>query len=858
MYYPLLTNQTTMTAMDSCNAAGEEQLAGLMMGLDNDGDNLYDTADPDCACGDGVIDPGEACDDGAANGTTECGCQLDCQYATSGTACGDPSADECDLADTCDGAGSCDPNLEPDGTACGDPLSDQCDNPDSCLSGVCEPNYEPAITVCDDGLFCTLTDTCDGNGLCEGGTDSPCLPDETCQEPDTCIPPTGDCGNGVLDPGEACDEGAANGTTECDCQLNCQYATLGTACGDPSDTECDAADSCDGSGACLDNLEPIGTACGDPSDTECDAADSCDGSGTCLDNLEPIGTACGDPSNTDCDNPDSCDGVGTCEVNNEPDGTACGDPSNTDCTNPDTCLTGACDPNDEPAGTACTDGLFCTDPDTCDGAGLCDGPSPCQPGEICNEDLDICEASEGPPPVRQNIGIPDSSIADLTEAECRFCHEDPNIVDDANIPNRHHNLVGTPVADPTIRPFPDGDTNGNYDCYSCHALVWDGTAFVLETFRDCIFCHNTGSPHHTTAAAQAQLCDTCHGPVNNPFDGHQIPTTIPSLVTPEPSGGEGLPLNSLGNGAGACNYCHDSGLEPESGILVDTNMNLHHNTGLFDTPGDCSWCHKNGNPFSTDADRIRTCERCHGFESLHNIQADSNGDDQIIPNGEDPYWGHIGSNDDCWGCHGFAGSAAPGTGAINPHVELLSQYSVTTGTDTTITLTGVALTNTIDTAEGPVTMDSQVVLTADDGSTVTLVTTAISGSSMDVVVPAALTAGNYTLRAVKDSNDSNAIGLAVIPAVTIADSSCSKKKGVLTINGSGFGTKPEGTDADINVLVNDQPVNIIAWSDTLIKADVSSCPKRATVTVNALFGSDTSSGGGGGNGKPDKPCKKNC
>jgi hypothetical protein len=412
------------------------------------------------------------------------------------------------------------------------------------------------------------------------------------------------------------------------------------------------------------------------------------------------------------------------------------------------------------------------------------------------------------------------------------------------------------VADPTVRPFQDGDTDGNYDCFSCHQLVWDGSAFVLETFRDCIFCHNTGSPHHTTAAAQQQLCDTCHGPVNNPFDGHIIPTYQPSLVTPARSNDEfqgGLPLNSRNIGAGACNYCHDSGITVE-GINADTNQNLHHNTGLgpphkpFGSV-ECTWCH--GDPIFSDPfeEQIRVCERCHGFESLHNIQADSNGDDEIIPNGEDPFWGHIGSNDDCWGCHGFAAAAAPGTGPIVPDILLVSAYSIPAGADTSITITGSA-----------VTMDSQVVLTADDGFTVTLVTTAISESSMDVVVPAALTAGNYTLRAVKGSSDSNAVNIALIPEVAITDSNCNKKKGSLTVNGTGFGTKPEGTDADINVEVNGQTVELISWSDTQIKASVSSCSKNATITVNALYGSASNSdSGSGGNDKPPKPCKgKKC
>ena len=53
-------------------------------------------------------------------------------------------------------------------------------------------------------------------------------------------------------------------------------------------------------------------------------------------------------------------------------------------------------------------------------------------------------------------------------------------------------------------------------------------------------------------------CVSCHGDiVDNMNDGHYIPTYPISPDTPSSSDGDGLPLNSRGNGAGACNYCHD-------------------------------------------------------------------------------------------------------------------------------------------------------------------------------------------------------------------------------------------------------------------------------------------------------------
>ena len=70
----------------------------------------------------------------------------------------------------------------------------------------------------------------------------------------------------------------------------------------------------------------------------------------------------------------------------------------------------------------------------------------------------------------------------------------------------------------------------------------------------------------------------------------------------------------------------------------------------------------------------------------------------------------------------------------------------------------------------------------------------------------------------------------------ITDVSCNE--GVLTVTGSGFGdAPPEGAEEYINVEVDGVPVEIITWTDTEVQASVSSC--SGTVTINALYGSDT-------------------
>jgi hypothetical protein len=247
---------------------------------------------------------------------------------------------------------------------------------------------------------------------------------------------------------------------------------------------------------------------------------------------------------------------------------------------------------------------------------------------------------------------------------------------------------------------------------------------------------------------------------------------------------------------------------------------------------------------------IRVCEGCHGYESLHNIQVDSEPDGQINVGNELPGYGHIGHNDDCWGCHGFLQANAPGTGPVVPTIISFDISVITEGTDTAITLTGSGFTNLIYGFE----LTSIVRVRAADGSMLELTPDAISEDLLTVTIPGTVPIGNYDLRAFKGNTESNPVIISVKPAVIITNVDCSKKRELLTVTGSGFGTKVEGTEAYINLEVNGAITEIISWADTRIKASVSRCLNGATVTVNALYGSATSSAG-----KPPKPCKgKGC
>jgi hypothetical protein len=245
---------------------------------------------------------------------------------------------------------------------------------------------------------------------------------------------------------------------------------------------------------------------------------------------------------------------------------------------------------------------------------------------------------------------------------------------------------------------------------------------------------------------------------------------------------------------------------------------------------------------------IRNCEQCHGMESLHNIQADSTAPDNIgtiVVSGEDYGFGHIGADNpgagsDCWGCHGF-GMAADGieVGPITPSLSDSSKELILAGTDTSITLSGSALTNLSGTTE----FVSTFILTAKDGTAVEMSPEQINAFSSTIIIPGTTAPGNYLLTAVKDNGAviSNPQPISIKPPIIIESqtirSTCGGCKGELIITGSGFGeTPPEGAELYINVMQNSVPLNITTWSGTVITATGAVCDD-SEITVNGLFGS---------------------
>ncbi len=180
-------------------------------------------------CGNGTKDVGEACDDG--NTTNGDGCSADC---SSGEKCGNgirDGAEECDDGNSI----NTDDCIECKLARCGDkfkdsqaPLVEQCDpalDPDTC-------NPDCTISACGDGIVnARANEQCDNVNAVNGTTcDQDCtaaycgdgftnpVRGEECDGESNCLSncKLNRCGNGIVDPGEACDDGNTDACGRCD------------------------------------------------------------------------------------------------------------------------------------------------------------------------------------------------------------------------------------------------------------------------------------------------------------------------------------------------------------------------------------------------------------------------------------------------------------------------------------------------------------------------------------------------------------------------------------------------------------------------------------------------------------------
>jgi len=350
-------------------------------------------------CGDGIVDPGEQCDDGN-NRNGDC-CSSFCEVLPAGNACDDGKF--CTSEDRCGDGGVCSGSKDPCRGSDGDgDCAESCDEGNDSCSG-----RDPDASVCDDGLYCNGADRC-ASGACASHDGDPCPgsdTDDDCSE--SCEETTDTC-TAADPPGAACDDGKfCTRIDVCTQAGTCQGA--GTPCpGDDGDGDC--AESCDELGDSCSAADLQGASCDDG--LFCTADDRCDGRGRCSGQRDPCAARYGD-GDFDCSEAcneerdacsaaeadgGSCDDGLACTVGDRCRGGICAASGETSCDDGDPCTDSLCAPNGECLtsfnNAPCDDADACTLGDRCD-RGVCRGQTEidCRDDDLCS--TDICDPADG-------------------------------------------------------------------------------------------------------------------------------------------------------------------------------------------------------------------------------------------------------------------------------------------------------------------------------------------------------------------------------------------------------------------------------------------------------------------------------
>ncbi|SNQ60491.1 IPT/TIG domain-containing protein [Candidatus Methanoperedens nitratireducens] len=432
-------------------------------------------------------------------------------------------------------------------------------------------------------------------------------------------------------------------------------------------------------------------------------------------------------------------------------------------------------------------------------------------GGVDNEIITLTVTAQSSP-ANQNMGVKDTLFADYTENMCRDCHTQ-------GVTDYHHLL-----------------DNNKYSCSNCHPV--NGSQITIV--RDCKTCHgNTFNnldirrPHHETKNAQDRRCSFCHGSIVDDFDDeHYIPTYDLSFTSPSP---HYKVINyTTGNKFGGCEACHKRNDTYVPRIYYDNET--HHMLGNLSgfnpqNSSKCEACHENNGLYEFDS--IRYCQKCHSVKSLHNMQHD------YINTSNSSGHGHIGSDRDCNGCHAFWVTAdiKPAIDSIIPTVDTISTSKINAGNNTTLTINGD---NFLHSA------NISVVILVNDTYNMTLYPDSLNDTEIAVTIPS-LEKGRYGIYILKNGKvKSNRRPIISVPEAII--DSAKKSGTAIPIRGSGFGyydpayinfTNVTITTIDKKGVVTYRRVQIDDWNDTLINIHSTDAAAGDNVTVNSVFGSNS-------------------